>query len=123
MSLMTLFLAILGVVTGGLSGMFGFGGGILVLPALVFLCGFSQKIATGTTLAMLLPPIGILAFMEYYKNNLVNIPAAVILISGFLAGSIIGAKYAVAMNEIALKRGFGILLVTIGVIYIYQAGK
>lgn len=123
MSLMTLFLAILGVVVGVLSGMFGFGGGILVLPSLVFLCGFSQKTATGTTLAMLLPPIGIFAFMEYYKNNMVNIPAAAILISGFLAGSILGAKYAVAMNEIALKRGFGILLVTIGVIYIYQAGK
>ncbi len=123
MSLMSLFLAILGVVVGVLSGMFGFGGGILVLPSLVFLCGFSQKTATGTTLAMLLPPIGIFAFIEYYKNNMVNVPAAVILISGFLAGSILGAKYAVAMNEVALKRGFGILLVTIGVIYIYQAGK
>ncbi len=121
MSLMTLFLAILGVVVGVLSGMFGFGGGILVLPSLVFLCGFNQKIATGTTLAMLLPPIGIFAFMEYYKNNMVNVPAAIILVSGFLAGSILGAKYAIAMDEIMLKRGFGILLVTIGIIYIYRA--
>ncbi|HOD41839.1 MAG TPA: TSUP family transporter [Candidatus Wallbacteria bacterium] len=118
-----IFLAILGIAVGALSGLFGIGGGILVLPSLVFICGFTQKTATGTTLAMLLPPIGILAFWEYYKNGLVNIPAAVILVIGFLAGSSAGAKHAILMNEVLLKRGFGILLITIGVIYIYQAGK
>ncbi len=122
MNSLTLFLTVLGIIVGVLSGMFGFGGGILVLPSLVFLCGFSQKIATGTTLAMMLPPIGIFAFLQYYKNNLVNVPAAIILISGFFIGSILGAKYAIAMDEALLKRGFGILLVIVGIIYIYRAG-
>lgn len=121
--MMILFLAVLGVTVGALSGLFGIGGGVLILPALVFLCGFSQKMATGTTLAMLLPPIGVLAFLEYYKNNYVNVPAAIVLVIGFLAGSQIAARYAIAMNEVVLKRGFGILLITIGVIYIYQSSK
>lgn len=121
--MMNLFLAVLGIAVGALSGLFGIGGGVLILPSLVFLCGFSQKTATGTTLAMLLPPIGVLAFLEYYKNNYVNVPAAVILVIGFLAGSQVGARYAIAMNEAALKRGFGILLITIGIIYIYQSSR
>ncbi len=118
-----LFLTILGVMVGALSGMFGFGGGVLILPALVFICGFSQKTATGTTIAMMLPPIGVFAFMEYYKNGFVNIPAAIILITGFLAGSVAGARHAIVMDEIFLKRGFGILLITVGTIYILRAGK
>jgi len=118
-----IFLSALGLIVGALSGMFGIGGGIIVLPALVFLCGFSQKMANGTTIAMLLPPIGILAFIQYYKNNFVHVPAAIILILGFLAGSHFGAKYALGLDEVLLKRGFGILLITIGIIYLLKASN
>jgi uncharacterized protein len=111
---------ILGIVTGALSGMFGIGGGIFVIPALVFFYGFSQKMATGTTLAMLLPPIGILAFIEYYKNDLVNAKAAVLIICGFLIGSYISAKFVMKIDDLTLKRSFGLLLIIIGLIFIFQ---
>ena len=72
------FLAI-GAAIGGMSGMFGIGGGAFVIPALVYLCGFDQKMAAGTSLGMLLPPIGIAAFWQYYKVDLVNVPAMLLL--------------------------------------------
>ncbi len=113
-------LTILGLTVGALSGMFGIGGGVLVIPALVFFYGFSQKMATGTTLAMLLPPIGILAFLEYYKNGLVDIRASIVLVCGFLVGSYVSAKFVMKMDDLVLKRSFGILLVVIGLFYITQ---
>lgn len=113
-------LTILGLTIGALSGMFGIGGGVFMIPALVYFYGFSQKIATGTTLAMLLPPIGILAFTEYYKNGLVDIRAAIILIFGFIIGSYFSAKFVIKMDDLILKRSFGILLIIIGLIYITQ---
>ncbi len=111
---------ILGVIVGFLSGMFGIGGGILITPALVFMFGFTQKMATGTTLALMLPPIGILAFVEYYKNGMVNLWAAVFIICGFLAGSSGGAKLVMKLDELTVKRSFGIMLISIGLYYISQ---
>lgn len=69
-----LFIAI-GLMAGILSGMFGIGGGIIIVPALMYLCGFSQLKAQGTSLAIMLPPVGILAFLSYYKRGQVNIQA------------------------------------------------
>lgn len=114
------FLAV-GVFTGAVSGMFGIGGGVFVIPAMVYLFGFSQKTATGTSLAMLLPPIGILAFLQFYKAGHVSVPAAILLIAGFLAGSWLSAGYAVALPELLLKRLFGGLLIVMGGIYILTA--
>jgi uncharacterized protein len=114
------FLAI-GVVTGAVSGMFGIGGGIFVIPAMVYLFGFDQKIATGTSLGMLLPPIGILAFWQYYKADLVNVPAVLLLAAGFVIGSYLSAGYAIDLPEILVKRAFGGLMIVVGVIYILTA--
>ncbi|HWS15379.1 MAG TPA: TSUP family transporter [Candidatus Methylomirabilis sp.] len=114
------FLAI-GTVTGAVSGMFGIGGGIFVIPAMVYFYGFSQKMATGTSLGMLLPPIGILAFRQYYKAELVNVPATLLLIVGFVAGSYLSAGYTIGLPEILLKRAFGGMLIVVGVIYILTA--
>ena len=112
---------LVGAFTGAVSGMFGIGGGVFVIPAMVYLFGFSQKAATGTSLAMLLPPIGILAFLQFYKSEYVNIPAAILLVAGFLAGSYLSAGYAVSLPDLLLKRLFGGLLIVMGAIYILTA--
>lgn len=114
------FLAI-GAVTGAVSGMLGIGGGVFVIPAMVYLFGFDQRMATGTSLGMLLPPIGILAFWQYYKADLVNVPAVLLLVAGFVAGSYLSAGYAINLPEILLKRAFGGLMIVMGVIYILTA--
>jgi len=114
------FLAI-GASIGAVSGMFGIGGGIFVIPAMVWLYGFDQKLATGTSLGMLLPPIGIAAFWQYYKADLVNVPAVLLLVAGFLAGSYLSAGYTILLPEILVKRAFGGLMIVMGVIYILTA--
>jgi len=114
------FLAI-GAFTGAVSGMFGIGGGIFVIPAMVWLYGFDQKMATGTSLGMLLPPIGIAAFWQFYKADLVNVPAVLLLAAGFLAGSYLSAGYTIALPELLVKRAFGGLMIVMGVIYILTA--
>ena len=114
------FLAI-GAFTGAVSGMFGIGGGIFVIPAMVWLYGFDQKMATGTSLGMLLPPIGIAAFWQFYKADLVNVPAVFLLVAGFLAGSYLSARYTILLPELLVKRAFGGLMIGMGVIYILTA--
>jgi len=110
-----------GAFTGAVSGMFGIGGGVFVIPAMVYLFGFSQKTATGTSLGMLLPPIGILAFLQFYRSGYVNIPAAVLLVAGFLVGSYLSAGYTVTLPDLLLKRLFGGMLIAMGAIYILTA--
>lgn len=112
---------LVGIFTGAASGMFGIGGGVFVIPAMVYLFGFSQKMATGTSLGMLLPPIGILAFLEFYKAGHVHVAASLLLVAGFVAGSYLSASYTVALPDLFLKRAFGGLLVVMGVIYILTA--
>ncbi len=107
-------LVLVGVLAGGLAGAFGVGGGIIIVPALVAWFGFSQKMATGTSLALMLPPIGIAAVMEYYRTKNINLLAAGLIIIGFLCGSYFSAKIAVMLPEVWLKRGFGLLLVIMG---------
>ena len=97
------------------------GGGVFVIPAMVYFFGFDQKVATGTSLGMLLPPIGIAAFWQYYRADLVNVPAALLLVVGFLAGSYLSAGYAIGLPSLLLKRAFGGLLIVTGVIYILTA--
>jgi uncharacterized membrane protein YfcA len=114
------FLAI-GAFTGAVSGMFGIGGGVFVIPAMVWIYGFDQRMATGTSLGMLLPPIGIAAFWQYYKADLVNAPAALLLIVGFLVGSYLSAGYTIGLPALLVKRAFGGLMIVMGVIYILTA--
>ncbi len=112
---------LVGTFTGAVSGMFGIGGGVFVIPAMVYFFGFSQKMATGTSLGMLLPPIGILAFIQFYRSGNVSVPAMVLLVVGFLAGSWLSAGYAVALPDVLLKRLFGGVLIVMGSIYILTA--
>lgn len=87
-------LIIIGLSAGLLSGLFGIDGGILIVPALVYILGFSQKLATGTSLAILLPPVGIAAVWEYYRHGNVDLRAALIIAMMVLVGSWLGARVA-----------------------------
>jgi uncharacterized membrane protein YfcA len=116
-----LLFLLIGLFIGGVAGMVGLSGGVFVVPALVYLCGFSQKMAAGTSLGMLLPPIGILAFLQFYRAGYVNVPATLLLVAGFLAGSFVTASYTIGLPELLLKRAFGAVLIATGVIYILTA--
>ena len=104
---------VLGVVAGMASGLIGIGGGIIVVPALIYIFGFSQHAAQGTTLAMLIPPIGLLATWAYYKQGYVNIPVVGLLCLGFVLGGYFGAKLAIGFPEIMLRKIFGVCLLLI----------
>jgi len=86
----------LGLAIGVLGGMIGIGGGVLVIPALVVFFGISHTRAVGTSLGMLLPPIGIFAFLTYYRAGNVNVPAAALLAAGFAIGAYLGARTVVS---------------------------
>ncbi len=95
MSAQTILLLILiGLAAGKLSGLVGVGGGIIIVPCLVLFLGFSQKEAQGTSLAILLLPIGIFAVAEYYKQGYINVPNALIVALAFLIGSYFGSRFA-----------------------------
>lgn len=99
-----------GLLAGVMSGFLGIGGGIIVIPALVYFLDFSQKQAQGTSLAMLLPPIGLLAAYNYYKAGFVDVKAAVILIIAFIIGSYFSSMIAVNLPENIIKKIFAVFL-------------
>lgn len=101
-----LLYVLLGFVAGTLSGLIGIGGGVIIVPALIFLFGFSQHQAQGTTLALLIPPIGILAACMYYKQGYVDVKIAALICLGFFFGSFLGAKVATGLSNIVLERIF-----------------
>jgi uncharacterized membrane protein YfcA len=110
---MLLIIIGIGIFTGIMAGMLGIGGAVVMIPALVFLLGFSQHMAQGTSLAVMLPPIGIIAAYNYYKAGHVDIRFALILAATFLIGSYFGSKLAVTMPQVVLKKIFGVLLLLV----------
>ena len=110
---MILILIVIGIITGVMAGMLGIGGAIIMIPALVFLLGISQQSAQGTSLAVMLPPVGIIAAYNYYKAGHVNIKFAIILAVFFLIGSYFGSKMALTIPQNTLKKIFGILLLLV----------
>jgi uncharacterized protein len=110
---MILILIVIGIITGVMAGMLGIGGAIIMVPALIFILGFSQQTAQGTSLAVMLPPIGIIAAYNYYKAGNVNIGVAIILAVCFIVGSYFGSKLALNLSQSLLKRIFAILLLLI----------
>ena len=114
-----LALLVIGLAAGMLSSMVGIGGGTIIVPALVILLAMSQKMAQGTSLAMLLPPIGILAVMNYYKAGYVDFKIAAVLCVAFIAGSYFGSKLALNLEESTLKRIFGVFLMILAVKYLF----
>jgi uncharacterized membrane protein YfcA len=117
---MTAFLyMLLGLVAGILSGLIGIGGGTIIVPALVLFFGISQHMAQGTTLALLVPPIGILAAWTYYRQGYVDLHIAGFICVGFFIGGLVGAKIATSLSNIVLERIFGAALLLISLKMIF----
>ena len=116
---MSLLYILLGVFAGALSGLIGIGGGVIIVPSLIFLFGFSQQEAQGTTLGLLVPPIGILAAWTYYQQGYVNFKVAALICFGFVLGGLLGAKLAINLPSNILEKVFGIVLLLIALKMIF----
>lgn len=106
---------LLGLLAGTLSGLIGIGGGVIIVPALVFLFGFSLHQAQGTTLALMVPPIGILAAWTYYRHGYVDLGVTAWICLGFLIGGFFGAKIAAVLSNVMMERIFGFALLLIAI--------
>lgn len=104
---------LIGLGAGVLSGLFGIGGGIVIVPALVFVAQMVQKTATGTSLAALLLPVGALGAWEYYKVGALDIRAAALIAPGLAIGALVGAKIALQLPSRDLQRAFALFLVVV----------
>ena len=114
MDMQTLIILIfIGVAAGILGGMVGVGGGIIIVPALIYFLGFSQKMAQGTSLAILLLPIGLLGVMQFYKQGYIDIKVSLIIAIGFFFGSYFGSRIALSLSQETVKKVFAILLLLI----------
>jgi len=111
---------ILGVIAGTLSGVLGIGGGIIIVPALVYLFHFTQHQAQGTTLALMIPPIGLMAAYVYYSKGYVNIQVAAIICVGFFVGGFLGGKIACSLSGNMLQKVFAVLLMLISLKMFFQ---
>jgi len=101
---------LLGLVAGTFSGLIGIGGAIIIIPAMVLLFGLSQHTAQGTTLALMVPPIGLLAAWIYYKQGFVDFKIAGLVCLGFFFGGLAGAKFATEIPDDVLRKIFGVIL-------------
>jgi len=110
---------VLGLVAGVMSGLVGIGGGIVIVPVLVLLLGFSQHQAQGTALAMMVPPVGLLAAWTYYKQGFVDLEVAAVLCLGFLVGGLLGAKLATNFSSEVLGKVFGVVLLVVSLKMIF----
>ena len=103
-------LVLIGLAAGVLSGLVGVGGGIIVVPALVFFLGFTQHEAQATSLGLLLLPVGILAVLSYYNKGYIDIKVVGIMAVAFIIGGWLGSKLALSVSEVAVKRVFAVIL-------------
>lgn len=110
-----IILIIIGIAAGMLGGMVGVGGGIIIVPALVFFLGFSQKMAQGTSLGILLLPVGILGVIQYYKEGYVDMRVVLLISTRFFLGSFLGSKLALSLSQETVKKIFAILLIIVAV--------
>jgi len=118
-----LILIVIGLVTGAVGGMLGIGGAIILIPALVYFVGFSQHEAIGTSLAVMLPPIGLFAAYNYYKAGQVNIKYALIIAAAFMIGSYFTSKLALKIPEDIIRKIFGVFLFFIALKMFFQGNS
>jgi uncharacterized protein len=115
-----IILLVIGLIAGMLGGMIGIGGGIIIVPALVYFLGFSQHTAQGTSLGLIMLPVGILGFLQYYYScqkagTPINFSVIGILAIAFVVGSFLGSKVALSISQDVLKKCFAILLIIVAV--------
>ena len=110
-----LIIILVGIGAGMLSGLVGVGGGLVIVPALVYFIGFSQKTAQGTSLGLILLPVGIFGVLQYYKQGHVDFRIVGILAIGFLAGSFFGSKIALSLPQETVKKIFAVLMILIAI--------
>jgi hypothetical protein len=115
-----LILIVVGILSGMLAGVFGVGGAIIVIPALVFILGLSQHDAQGTSLAFMLPPVGILATWNYWKAGHVNWKMALVLSLTFVVGAYLGSHFSINISDKTLRRMFGVLMLIIAIKMIFS---
>ncbi|ODS86967.1 sulfite exporter TauE/SafE family protein [Chryseobacterium lacus] len=113
-------LVVLGLLAGYLSGLVGIGGGIIMVPVLVLFFGFTQHKAQGTTLALLMIPVGIFGVMNYHKTGNVDIKTALLLCCGFVLGSYLGSKTAISLSQDALRKIFAVLMFIVAIRMFFQ---
>jgi len=110
---------LIGLVGGIFSGIFGIGGGAVMIPALTYFLGMTQHQAQGTCLAILLPPIGILAVLRYYQAGNIVVPIAIFVAIGFVIGAYFGADYIHAVPGPVVRKAFGVFLIILGLQMIF----
>lgn len=113
-------LILIGFVAGGLSGFVGIGGGVIIVPALVYILGLSQHEAQGTSLLLMLPPIGILAVMNYYRAGQLNWTYGIIIAAAFIAGGYFGSKISLKLSPGLIKLCFGVLMAYVAITMIWS---
>jgi uncharacterized membrane protein YfcA len=120
MSSITISLLLIGLVAGVAGGMFGIGGGAIMVPAMVLLMGLDQKFATGTSIAAQVLPIGILGAIVYYRNGNLNVNYAILIALGLVVGNLFGALFANQpyISSELMKRLYGIFLLALGLRYL-----
>ena len=110
----------IGLTSGAVSGLFGIGGALIMIPALTLILGFNQTMAQGTSLFVLILPLTLLPTINYYKSGNVDVKAGIFIIIGFVISSFIVSRYAVTLPSEYLKKGFGVFLLVISMIIIFK---
>ena len=118
-----LIVILIGVAAGMLSGLVGVGGGLIIVPALVYFVGLSQHSAQGTSLGLILLPVGILGVLTYYKQGHIDIKIVSLLAIGFIAGSYFGSKIALSLSQETVKKFFAVLMILVAVKMIFLDKK
>jgi uncharacterized membrane protein YfcA len=125
-ALQTFFLSLIGLAAGVGSGLFGIGGGVIIVPLLVFIYGLEQRTASATSLIAMILPVGILGVWEYYKAGIVNsshIKMGLLVSIGMFLGAFLGSKLSMALPVKYLSRGFSLLLIYVAIRLWNQSGK
>jgi uncharacterized protein len=117
-----LILVLIGILAGVLSGFVGVGGGLVIVPALMYFLSLNQFQAQGTSLAVLMLPVGFLGVMNYYKTGNVHVSYALVIAAAFILGSYFGSKMALRLPEYKVKFFFGVLMLYMAIQMIWKSG-
>ncbi len=110
-----LILLAVGLAAGVLSGMFGIGGGVIIVPALIYLMKLKQVDATATSLAALIPPVGLLGAYEYYRNGSIHVASALLIAAGLFVGAYFGARVTLSLPADLIRRLYAVFLIAISI--------